>query len=115
MLLPCPSCCHSLAAEGGGVTADPSPIRGKSEPDFHTLGGAGINADLIQCYNDEISRRTPGGAHGREAAIGPRLSERNLAAAQGISPMPPVRGVQHKESGAKVARSCHVRAPFLPR
>ena len=37
------------------------------------------------------------------AAIGPRLSERNLAAAQGISPLPDVRGVQHYESAAKVA------------
>ena len=34
------------------------------------LGGDGINEDLVKCYNAEIDRRTPGGAHGREAAIG---------------------------------------------
>ena len=47
------------------------------------LGGDGINEDLIQCYNEEIDRRTPGGAHGREAHVGPRLSERSLAETQG--------------------------------
>ncbi len=67
------------------------------------LGGDGINADLIKCYNDEIDRRTPGGAHGKEAYVGPRLSQRGLAAAQG-QPLPPVRGVQHKVSDGKVAR-----------
>ena len=68
------------------------------------LGGAGINEDLIKCYNREIDRRTPGGAHGREPCPGPRLSERSLAAAQGDFPLPPVRGVNHQESEAKVAR-----------
>ena len=68
------------------------------------LGGDGINEDLIQCYNKEINRRTPGGARGRSPQVGPRLSERSLAAAQGSYPLPPVRGVQHKASEAKVAR-----------
>ena len=68
------------------------------------LGGDGINEDLVACYNDEIDRRTPGGAHGCEAHVGPRLSERSLAVAQGTWPLPPVRGVQHKQSEAKLAR-----------
>ena len=68
------------------------------------LGGEGINEDLVACYNKEIDRRTPGGAHGREAHVGPRLSERSLARAQGSDTLPPVRGVQHQESEAKVAR-----------
>ena len=68
------------------------------------LGGDGINEDLIKCYNREIDRRTPGGQHGREPYPGPRLSERSLAAAQGDFPLPPVRGVNHQESEAKVAR-----------
>ena len=61
------------------------------------LGGDGINEKLIECYNKEIDRRTPGGAHGHEAHVGPRLSKRNVAKAQG-RPLPPVRGVQHTES-----------------
>ena len=47
------------------------------------LGGNGINQDLVDCYNEEIDRRTPGGMHGFEPYPGPRLSERSLAAARG--------------------------------
>ena len=60
--------------------------------------------EMHGCYNNEIDRRTPGGAHGREAHIGPRLSERSLAVAQGTWPVPPVRGVQHRQSEAMLAR-----------
>ena len=67
------------------------------------LGGGGINVDLVACYNDEIDRRTPGGAHGREKHVGSRLSGRSLAVAPGTWPLPPVRGVQHKHSEAKLA------------
>ena len=68
------------------------------------LGGDGINEDLIQCYNEEINRRTPGGARGRSPQVGPRLSERSLAAAEGCDSLPPVRGVKHQRSQAKVVR-----------
>ena len=68
------------------------------------LGGDGINEDLIQCYNEEINRRTPGGARGRSPQVGPRLSERSLAAAEGSDTLPPVRGVKHQRSQAKVVR-----------
>ena len=49
------------------------------------LGANGINEDLIDCYDAEIARRTPGGAHGEEPHIAnsDRLSERSLAAARG--------------------------------
>ncbi len=67
------------------------------------VGGAGINEDLVECYNDEIDRRTPGGAHGFEPHPGPRLSERSSAAARGED-LPPVRGLQHKISAAHSAR-----------
>ena len=68
------------------------------------LGGDGINEDLIECYNKEMNRRTPGGARGRSPQVGPRLSERSLAAAEGCDSLPPVRGVKHQRSQAKVVR-----------
>ena len=59
------------------------------------LGAAGINEDLLECYNEEIDRRTPGGAHGVEPHFAncDRLSERSLAAARGEE-LPKVRGVR---------------------
>ena len=70
------------------------------------VGAAGINEDLVQCYNDVIDERTPGGAHGVSPAPGPRLGARSLAAAQGVSPedLPPVKGVSHKVIPAHTAR-----------
>jgi len=68
------------------------------------VGADGINQDLVDCYNEEIHRRTLGGAHGLEPHPGPRLSERSLAAAQGQE-LPPVRGVQHERSPAFQART----------
>ena len=68
------------------------------------LGGAGINEDLVKCYNDEIDRRTPGRALGFEPHIAncDRLSERPLAAARGEE-LPQVRGAQHKIAEANQA------------
>ena len=60
--------------------------------------------DLVDCYNEEIDRRTPGGMHGFEPYPGPRLSERALAAARGED-MPEVKGVQHARSEAFEART----------
>ena len=70
------------------------------------VGSEGINADMVEAYNAVIDRRTPGGAHGPEPHEGPRLSERALAAAQGVEPQdwPPVSGVQHTKSNAQLAR-----------
>ena len=46
---------------------------------------------------------SPAKAHGEEPWVGPRLSERSLAAAQG-EPLLPERGVQHQRSAAYMAR-----------
>ena len=69
------------------------------------LGAAGINEDLVECYNDEIDRRTPGGAHGVEPHFAncDRLSERSLAAARGEE-LPKVRGVHNKITETNQAR-----------
>ena len=62
-----------------------------------------INQDLVDCYNEEIDRRTPGGAHGAEPFPGPRQSARPLAAARGED-QPEVKGVQHRRSKTFEAR-----------
>ena len=67
------------------------------------VGARGINSDLVECYNDEIDFRTSGGAHGEGPCLGPRLSARSLAAAQG-QPLPEVRGVQQTRTAAYSAR-----------
>ena len=69
------------------------------------LGAAGINEDLVECYNDEIDRRTPGGAHGVEPHFAncDRLSERSLAAARGEE-LPKARGVHNKITETNQAR-----------
>ena len=66
-------------------------------------GADGINEHMVQAYNDEISHRTPGGAHGDEPFPGPRLSARNLAAARG-EVVPPVSGAQRHRHPSLVAR-----------
>ena len=80
-----------------------------------------VNNDVVQCVNEAIKERVE--KEGRDAVLdsdariaSPRLSVRGqaLAATQGQeseAALPPVQGIQHTKTMAKLAREAVVRRP----